>query len=94
MTQRSLSTLHSEVSMIKASSRCGFTLALLMLAIFVTLPIHAQTFSVLYNFGINLGDPAHAPYSGLFAQGRDGNLYSTLVGGGTGNGGAVFKIST
>ena len=94
MTQRTLSTLHAEVSLIKASSRCGFTLAVLILSIVVTLPIHAQTFSLLYNFGINLGDLRTAPYSGLVAQGPDGNLYSTLVNGGTGNGGAVFKIST
>ena len=38
---------------------------------------HAQTFSVLYDFGTHNGDPANPVASGLIAQGRDGNLYTT-----------------
>jgi uncharacterized repeat protein (TIGR03803 family) len=53
----------------------------------------AQTFSVLYNLGTNSGDPA-SPYGpGYIAQGRDGNLYSTSIYGGTGNSGTVFTIT-
>ena len=52
---------------------------------------HAQTFSVMYDFGTNPGDPLDPQASGVIAQGRDGNLYSTAVGG-TGAG-AVFKIT-
>ena len=37
--------------------------------------VQAQTFSVLYNFGSNSGDPSKPAYSGIIAQGRDGNLY-------------------
>jgi uncharacterized repeat protein (TIGR03803 family) len=52
---------------------------------------HAQTFSVIYNFGTNSGDPLDPQASGVIAQGRDGNLYSAAVGG-TGAG-TVFKIT-
>jgi hypothetical protein len=40
-------------------------------------PSQAQTFSVLYNFGTNSGDPLNPGTTGATAQGRDGNLYST-----------------
>jgi uncharacterized repeat protein (TIGR03803 family) len=55
---------------------------------------HAQ-FSVVYNFGSHSGDPQNPDFSGIIAQGRDGNLYSTAPqGGGCSNGGgAVFKIT-
>src|SRR5579872_4555310 len=52
---------------------------------------HAQTFSAVYDFGTNAGDPVDPQASGVIAQGRDGNLYSTAPGG-TGAG-AVFKIT-
>src|SRR5260370_24803590 len=85
---------HPEVSVIKTSSRCRLTLSALVLTIVVgTVPVHAQIFSVLYNFGTNAGDPASPEYSGLVAQGRDGNLYSTTLNGGTNGLGAVFKIT-
>jgi uncharacterized repeat protein (TIGR03803 family) len=70
--------------------------AITSLALFVgaaNIAIHAQTFSVLYNFGTNAGDPYQPTYSGIVAQGRDGNLYSTAPLGGVNNLGAVFKIS-
>jgi len=54
--------------------------------------VQAQTFSVLYNFGSNSGDPYKPAYSGIIAQGRDGNLYSTAPGGGTCCG-ALFQIT-
>src|SRR5579862_2005205 len=37
---------------------------------------HAQTFSVLYEFG-PAGTPLNPSYPGIISQGRDGNLYST-----------------
>ena len=55
--------------------------------------VQAQTFSVLYNFGSNSGDPYSPSYSGIVAQGRDGNLYSTAPKGGTCCG-AVFQITS
>jgi uncharacterized repeat protein (TIGR03803 family) len=80
---------------IKTSSRCRFTLTLLVLAIVVvTVPAQAQTFSVLHDFlGNNSGDGCNPSYSSIVAQGRDGNMYSTTVNGGTSNLGAVFKIT-
>ena len=64
------------------------TVALLLAALTAG---YAQTFSVLYDFGTQAGDPLSPQASGVIAQGRDGNLYSTAVGG-TGAG-AVFKIT-
>jgi uncharacterized repeat protein (TIGR03803 family) len=52
----------------------------------------AQTFTVLYNLGSHSGDPTNPQFSGIIAQGRDGNLYSTAVNAGGGEGG-VFKIT-
>ena len=72
-----------------------------MLFVFVTLTLgmivataHAQTYSDLYNFGDASGDPLNPQYSGIIAQGRDGNLYSTTPAGGSGGLGTVFKITT
>src|SRR5262249_48156298 len=52
---------------------------------------HAQTFTVLYNFGGVSGDPKLPTY-GPIAQGRDGNLYATTGDGGTGSR-TVFKMT-
>lgn len=55
-------------------------LAMLMLSV-GTLAAHAQVYTVLYNFGVSAHDiPAHPSYSGIVAQGRDGNLYSSTCG--------------
>jgi uncharacterized repeat protein (TIGR03803 family) len=79
------------------SFRLRFMQTLLMLTL-VAAPIsaHAQTFSVLYNFGTNTGDPATPYVSGVIAQGRDGKLYSTTDFGGDNGGlqdGAMFSIA-
>jgi uncharacterized repeat protein (TIGR03803 family) len=69
-----------------------FLLSLSLVTMMATVA-RAQTFSVLYNLGTNSGDPA-SPYGpGYVAQGRDGNLYSTSIYGGTGNSGTVFTIT-
>ena len=66
---------------------------LLVLAVVVAnATAHAQGFSVLYNFGSSSGDPYSPSYSGIVAQGRDGNLYSTAPKGGTCCG-ALFQIT-
>jgi len=58
-------------------------LAVLILIITASaMTLHAQKFSVLYRLGSNSGDPAYPAWIGLFAQGRDGNLYSTSQSGG------------
>ena len=40
-------------------------------------------FSVLYNFGSVSGDGRNPAFSGIIAQGRDGNLYTTTPSGGS-----------
>lgn len=55
---------------------------------------HAQTFSVVYNFGSQLNDPYSPFYSGIIAQGRDGNLYGTAPGGAINGAGAVFNLTS
>src|SRR5580692_5753372 len=62
------------------------------LVLLIGCSVQAQTFSVLYNFGSEAGDPFQPSYSGIVAQGRDGNLYSSAVHGGTCCG-AVFQIT-
>jgi uncharacterized repeat protein (TIGR03803 family) len=79
---------------LKRSIHRRFVLMLLALATLAAATIaHAQSFSVLYNFGTNAGDPTHPSFSGIIAQGRDGNLYSTAASGGANNYGAPFKIT-
>jgi uncharacterized repeat protein (TIGR03803 family) len=63
-----------------------------LLVLIAATGLQAQTFSVLYNFGSNSGDPYGPSYSGIVAQGRDGNLYSTAPKGGTCCG-AAFQIT-
>jgi uncharacterized repeat protein (TIGR03803 family) len=63
-----------------------------LLVLIAAAGLQAQTFSALYNFGSTSGDPYAPSYSGIVAQGRDGNLYSTAPKGGTCCG-AVFQIT-
>jgi uncharacterized repeat protein (TIGR03803 family) len=55
--------------------------------------LHAQKYTDLYNLGSNSGDPETPAWIGLFAQGRDGNLYSTSQGGGTSALGTAFQLT-
>ena len=50
------------------------------------------TFKKLYDFATNPGDPRNPLWPGVFAQGRDGNLYSTSQAGGIGHG-TVFQLT-
>ena len=73
------------------------TFVTLVLAFATPTSSHAQTYSPLYEFGAKTGDPANPQYSGIIAQGRDGNLYSTApatpVGGLCSFCGAMFQIT-
>ena len=51
---------------------------------------HAQTFTVLYNFGGVLVDP-QSPQSGPITQGRDGNFYFTTLSGGSAHADVLSK---
>jgi uncharacterized repeat protein (TIGR03803 family) len=68
-------------------------LCVFVVLVLVTSTAHAQSFSVLYNFGSKSGDPSGPSFSGTVAQGRDGSLYSTTDAGGINGAGAVFKIT-
>jgi uncharacterized repeat protein (TIGR03803 family) len=69
-------------------------LALSMTMAFVALGVsgaHAQTYTDIHDFAaVTLDSPL---YSGILAQGRDGNLYGTTPSGGTLGFGGVFKIT-
>lgn len=69
-------------------------LALLTLIMAAAVPVYSQ-FKVLYNFGASGGtaDPCQPINSGIIAQGRDGNLYSTAPSCGSSDYGAVFKVT-
>jgi uncharacterized repeat protein (TIGR03803 family) len=68
-------------------------LAALLIITASTTTVHAQTYTDLYNLGSNSGDPTNPAWIGLFAQGRDGNLYSTTTDGGLNLEGAVFQLT-
>jgi hypothetical protein len=69
------------------------TLATLVLALAAaSLAATAQTYTDLYNFGQNSGDP-YSPNATTLTQGRDGNFYSGAKGGAYGYG-VDFKITT
>jgi uncharacterized repeat protein (TIGR03803 family) len=70
--------------------RIGEMFSVVMLALFSTLG-QSQTFSVLYNFGTNSGDPQRPGTS--VTQGRNGHLYSTSPQGGAFGDGTVFEIT-
>ena len=83
--------LSTEFMKMRGAQRAGIILAL---ACFLMLASSAGAqFTLLYNFGIHAGDPAHPNYPGFVVQGRDGNLYSTSHDGGTDNAGTVFKVT-
>lgn len=72
--------------------------AVLVLAVTTSTNAHAQTFSVLHDFlGANSADGCNPTYSGIVAQGRDGNMYGTTENGGapsfTNNVGTVFQVT-
>jgi uncharacterized repeat protein (TIGR03803 family) len=62
-------------------------------ALFVVATAQAQTYNVLVNLGTYLGDTIEPVASGLFAQARDGNLYSTSQSGGANGFGTVFQLT-
>jgi len=53
----------------------------------------AQTYTDLYDMGATSAEPNDPIWSGVIAQGRDGNMYSTTPQFWTGGGGDVFRIT-
>jgi uncharacterized repeat protein (TIGR03803 family) len=77
------------------TDRLGKALFLLLAVLsFGTFPVHAQTFTVMYNFGSNTGDPLYPQRIGAIVEGKDGALYSATEQGGAYGKGAFFKITT
>jgi uncharacterized repeat protein (TIGR03803 family) len=74
------------------SKRKTALLVLAAILLFAATTASSQTYSDLYNFGTNTGDPRNPSWPGVFAQGRDGNLYSTSQAGGIGYG-TVFQLT-
>jgi uncharacterized repeat protein (TIGR03803 family) len=69
------------------------SLAFLMLVASAA-PAQAQTFTQLYLFGTNPGDPIDGGTTpNVVAQGRDGNLYTTSYSGGANTLGTVYKVT-
>jgi hypothetical protein len=64
---------------VKSFSPLTLAVAMLVLTVATATTAEAQTFSVLYTFGSNTGDPYNTQYPGLIAQGRDGDLYSNSL---------------
>jgi uncharacterized repeat protein (TIGR03803 family) len=78
-------------------TRVLLAIAVLVLAVTTSTTSQAQ-FSVLHDFlGSNSGDGCNPTYSGIVAQGRDGNMYGTTENGGapsfTNNVGTVFQVT-
>ena len=71
----------------------GFGLRIIALVMLATSPVLPQTFSLMYNFGSNPGDPNVGVAPGAIVQGRDGNIYTTSELGGANNGGTIFQIT-
>ena len=73
--------------------RALLAVAVLVLAVTTSTTSQAQSFSVLHYFlGGNTGDGCNPTYSGIVAQGRDGNMYGTTENGGA-NVGTVFQLT-
>jgi uncharacterized repeat protein (TIGR03803 family) len=59
---------------------------------FASQPLHSQTYTDLHDFQCPT-EGCRPSYPAILAQGRDGNLYGTMSGGGKFNFGSVFKIT-
>jgi hypothetical protein len=71
----------------------ALTVAILaLLAVTASARLHAQTYTVLYNFSAAAG-PINPQNTGQITQGRDGNLWSATPVGGSFGGGAAFDIT-
>lgn len=69
-------------------------LASLAFTLSFALAAHGQTYTDLYNLGETNTDPLNPAWMGTFAQGRDGNLYSTTQAGGDNKvDGTIFQLT-
>jgi uncharacterized repeat protein (TIGR03803 family) len=84
-------------SMANQDTRTSLAMAILIFAVAASTNVHAQTYSVLFNFnnlgGSTAGTNAGPAFPGVVAQGRDGNLYSTTARGGVNGVGDIFQVT-
>lgn len=66
----------------RGRNRGVFFLCICLVVLFGIVPVRAQIYSILDNLGNTQTDPLRPAWMGVFAQGRDGNLYSTTQAGG------------
>jgi uncharacterized repeat protein (TIGR03803 family) len=73
----------------------SYALFLLIVLVLLATAAPAQIYTKLWDLGTQAGDPLNPAWMGMFAQGRDGNLYSTTQGGGTNAPpfGTVFQLT-
>jgi uncharacterized repeat protein (TIGR03803 family) len=69
------------------------TAASLALVLAATIGSARAQYTDLYVFGSNGGLPTYPTYSGIMAQGRDGNFYSTTSENYLGGGGTAFRMT-
>ena len=79
-------------------TRVVLAIAVLVFAVTTSTYADAQGFSTLHDFlGNNFADGCSPTYSGIVAQGRDGNMYGTTSAGGApkdvNNRGTVFQVN-
>ncbi len=71
-----------------------FALAFFAVFLFAVTASQAQSFSLLYDFGLVTGDPEQPYVSGVVAQGRNGNMYTTSAIGGSFGEGTAFEVTS
>ena len=67
------------------------SLLLIVVTLFASVIVQAQTYTDLHNF--NETDGCCANYPSMLGQGRDGNIYGATTSGGTNFYGNIFKIT-
>jgi len=71
-----------------------YFIASILFALLLAVSAQGQTYTDLYNLGETDTDPLNPAWMGTFAQGRDGNLYSTTQAGGTNKvDGTIFRLT-
>ncbi len=72
----------------------GAVLSMIAVALLSAVAATAQTYTLLHTYPIGAGAYSGVGFPQVMAQGRDGDLYSTISNDGTKNVGTVFKTTT
>src|SRR5580704_11971057 len=102
LTSEERTLKRDQISSVSCEMPSGMSKLIALVALMVALVAtgaHADachpksSFNTIYNFGDHTGDPLSPQAVGAIAQGRDGNLWSTTLFGGTNNMGTAFKLT-